>query len=64
MKIKKIIFQAGWDFEAIYECEYCGHEQKSRGYDDDAFCTKTIPWMPCLRCGEPVDENDILETAN
>ena len=64
MKIKKIIFQAGRDYEAIYECEHCGHEQKSPGYEGAIFCTKVIPGMRCLRCGKPVDEDDSLETAN
>ena len=58
MKIKQIIFQDGRDYEAIYECEHCGHEQKSPGYEGDIFLTKAIPWMPCLRCDKPVDEEE------
>ena len=61
MKIKQIIFQDGRDYEAIYECEHCGHEQKSPGYEGDIFCTKVIPGMRCLRCGKPVDEDDVLK---
>jgi ribosomal protein L37AE/L43A len=33
MKIKKILWQSRRDFEAIYECEHCGHEYKGDGYE-------------------------------
>ena len=52
MKIKKITSQMRRDFYAIYECEHCGYEEKSYGYDDDNFHRNVIPNMKCKKCGE------------
>lgn len=52
MKIQKIIYQNRRDFEAIYECEGCGHTIKSRGYDDRNFHDNVIPKMKCQECGK------------
>jgi len=51
MRIKKIIGQYRRDFTAMYECESCGVEEKSRGYDDANFHKNVIPLMPCGACG-------------
>lgn len=52
MKIKTITYQHRRDFEAIYVCESCGHEEKGRGYDDANFHQNVIPKMKCDKCGE------------
>lgn len=52
MKIKKIINQHRRDFTAIFECEHCGNEFKSDGYDDSYFHQNVIPNMKCSACGK------------
>lgn len=52
MKIKKIISQHRRDFQAIYECQHCGHEEKGGGYDDANFHNNVIPGMECRQCGQ------------
>jgi len=52
MKIKEILSQSRRDFWAIYECEHCGHEEKSSGYDDTNFHQNVIPQMKCAKCGK------------
>jgi transcription elongation factor Elf1 len=56
MKIKEIISQNRRDFTAIYECEHCGHIEKSSGYDDDNFHVNVIPKMICEKCGKTAAE--------
>ena len=50
MKIKKILSQHRRDFDAIYECEHCGHEHTGMGYDDQHFHKNVIPDMKCPVC--------------
>lgn len=52
MKIKKMLLQHRRDFTAIFECEHCGHEQESTGYDDTNFHQNVIPKIPCPKCGK------------
>jgi uncharacterized Zn finger protein len=52
MKIKTITYQHRRDFEALYECEGCGHVAKGRGYDDDNFHRNVIPKKACGECGK------------
>ena len=52
MKIKTITSQHRRDFDAIYECEHCGHTQEGCGYDDSYFHQQVIPVMPCKKCGK------------
>ena len=52
MKIKTITSRNRRDFNAIYECEHCGAEEKSSGYDDSYFHSNVIPKMECKKCGE------------
>ena len=52
MKIQKILSQHRRDFTAIYECEHCGHTEKSDGYDDSFFHQNVIPKMKCEKCGK------------
>lgn len=52
MKIKTITSQSRRDFYAIYECEHCGKEVKSYGYDDANFHDRVIPEMVCENCGK------------
>ena len=52
MKIKKITSQSRRDFYAVYECEYCGYEHSSSGYDDSNFHHNVIPAMICIECGK------------
>ena len=56
MKIKTILSQHRRDFTALYECEHCGHELKSSGYDDDNFHRNVIPTMKCSNCGGTADD--------
>lgn len=55
MHIHEIISQSRRDFRAIYECEHCGHQQKSYGYDDANFHINVIPNMECKQCGKKAD---------
>jgi len=57
MKIKKIISQHRRDFRAIYECEHCGFEKESYGYDDANFHQNVIPKMKCSECNKTASEN-------
>jgi len=52
MKIRDITYQNRRDFEAIYVCEGCGHEQRDGGYDDANFHNNIIPKMRCESCGK------------
>lgn len=52
MKIKTIESQSRRDFNAIYQCEHCGHEKKGSGYDDANFHNNVIPKMKCENCGK------------
>lgn len=57
MKIKRIVSQNRRDFTAIYECEHCGKEEKSGGYDDAYFHNEVIPKMKCKECGKVAPED-------
>ena len=57
MRIKEIISQYRRDFDAVYECEHCGHSYKGSGYDDAYFHTTAIPNMKCPKCGKKAGEN-------
>jgi len=61
MKIKKVIWQSRRDFEAIYECEGCGHEEKSDGYDDRNFHDNVIPNFKCKECGKSRNDLGIVD---
>ena len=50
MKINKITYQYRRDFQAIYECEGCGHRVEGGGYDDANFHQNVIPSMRCPEC--------------
>ena len=52
MKVKTITNQNRRDFNAIYECEHCGHTSKGGGYDDTNFHQNVIPNMKCQKCGK------------
>ncbi|WP_297418989.1 hypothetical protein [Clostridium sp.] len=52
MRIKEILNMNRRDFTAIYKCEFCGHEEKSYGYDDSNFHNNVIPNMKCKECGK------------
>ncbi|MEG1896539.1 MAG: hypothetical protein RR162_09895 [Oscillospiraceae bacterium] len=57
MRIKEITYQHRRDFEAIYECEHCGHSFAKRGYDDANFHQNVVPAMKCPKCGKTAGEN-------
>lgn len=57
MEIKTILSQTRRDFQAIYECEHCGHTQEDSGYDDSYFHKNVIPKMECRECGKKADDN-------
>ena len=52
MKIKEITWQQRRDFNCIYICEHCDHEEKGDGYDDHYFHTQVIPERKCGKCGK------------
>lgn len=56
MFIKKILNQHRRDFQAIYECDHCGHTQKGGGYDDANFHNNVIPKMICTKCKKQAGE--------
>lgn len=56
MRIKKKIDQYRRDFNAIYECEHCGHEYKSSGYDDANFHNNVVPKFECPKCKKVADD--------
>lgn len=57
MRIKEIISQHRRDFQAVYECEHCGHTEIGYGYDDTNFHQNVIPKMKCKKCGKVAGEN-------
>jgi transcription elongation factor Elf1 len=57
MRIKKIESQNRRDFYAVYECEGCGHTEKSSGYDDRNFHDNVIPNLVCAKCNK--SRNDL-----
>ncbi len=63
MKIQKIISQNRRDFTAIYECEHCGHTDKSYGYDDEHFHQNVIPKMKCKQCGQIAADNYVASAT-
>jgi len=50
MYIKTMINQNRRDFNAVYKCEDCGHEETKSGYDDANFHDNVIPKMKCKNC--------------
>lgn len=50
MKINKILTQHRRDFTALYECEHCGNQEESYGYDDTFYHQNVIPAMKCAVC--------------
>jgi len=50
MFIVEIISQHRRDFWATFKCEYCGAEQKEKGYDDTHYHLFVIPKMQCKAC--------------
>ncbi len=57
MHIKEIVYQVRRDFQAIYECEHCGHEVENHGYDDTYFHQSVIPKKVCPKCGETAGDD-------
>ncbi len=52
MRIKEMIWQRRRDFEAIFECEHCGENEKiCNCYDDRNFHENVIPAFKCKKCG-------------
>ena len=56
MFIKKIIYRYRRDFTALYECEHCGNQEESEGYDDEYYHKNVVPNMKCKKCGKKADE--------
>jgi len=57
MKIKEITYQNRRDFYAIYECEHCGNEYESVGYDNEYYHKEIIPNMECAFCFRKANGN-------
>jgi len=57
MRIKEILRQHRRDFTAVYECEHCGHEEESSGYDDRNFHENVIPAIACKKCGKTAGDD-------
>ena len=51
MRIKNKIRQSRRDFTAVYQCEHCGAERASGGYDDAHFQQRVLLAMKCPECG-------------
>jgi len=53
MKIKSIISEYRNDFNAVMECEHCGHQSTlTTGHHDNYYHTSVIPAMTCKACGK------------
>jgi len=61
MKIVKFINQHRRDFNAIYKCEGCGHEQEESGYDDRNFHDNVVPTKKCKSCGKSRNDLGVVE---
>lgn len=57
MIIKEILRQHRRDFEAVYECDHCGHEYTGSGYDDTYYHANVVPDMKCKKCGKVAKDN-------
>lgn len=57
MRLHHKIDQHRRDFNAVYECESCGHRMTHYGYDDENFHRNVIPDMTCPECGEKAPDN-------
>lgn len=58
MRIKKITYQHRRDFDALFECEHCGHEEEIGGcYDDAYYHANVIPKFTCEKCGKTAAED-------
>ena len=57
MRVKKIISQHRRDFRAVYQCEHCGHEHESSGYDDAYFHQNVVPAMKCGECKKTASDD-------
>lgn len=57
MHIKEIKTQSRRDFQAVYECEHCGHTESGPGYDDDNFHRNVVPRMECKSCGKTAGDD-------
>jgi len=50
LEIKKVLWQSGRDFTAIFKCEHCGEEVRSNGVVTAKFMKKALPDMICENC--------------
>lgn len=57
MKIKEILSQHRRDMELLLVCEYCDHEVKRDGYDDNFFHSQVIPSIKCKACGKAASDD-------
>lgn len=57
MRIVRKINQHRRDFTAVYECEGCGNQKTTSGYDDHYFHSSVIPAMKCESCGEAAPQD-------
>jgi transcription elongation factor Elf1 len=56
MKIKKKTYLAKKDYQAVMECENCGHNQLQSGFDDYYYDTQIIPQVKCKMCKKSTSE--------
>lgn len=56
MRIRRRISQHRRDFQAVYECESCGHEFEGHGYDDEYYLDTVVPAMMCPECRQSGEE--------
>lgn len=66
MFIKEITSRIRYDFNAVMECEHCGHQQGiTTGYDDWNYHANVVPKMTCAACKKnragdvPAEPNEI-----
>lgn len=53
MQLKEKLDQYRRDFDGLYVCEFCGHEEKINGcYDDRNFHDNVSPRFKCSKCNK------------
>ena len=57
MHITKIVSQHRRDFQAIFKCGHCGHEEQKGGYDDTHYHNNVVPDMDCGDCGKKAGDD-------
>jgi transcription elongation factor Elf1 len=58
MRLKEKLWQRRFDFNGVFECEFCGkHQLHQYCYDDDNFFSNVIPAIRCASCNKRTDDS-------